>query len=44
MKTFAQVHYRPTGNLPPRARVRRFLVSDGAEIDDRAALIEVEPA
>jgi biotin carboxyl carrier protein len=43
MKTFAQVHYRPTGALPPRARIRRFLVADGAEIDDRAALIEVEP-
>lgn len=44
MKTFAQVLYRPGGALPPRARVKRFLVADGAEIDDRAPLLEVEPA
>jgi biotin carboxyl carrier protein len=44
MKTFAQVHYRPSAGLPERARVKRLLVSDGAEIEDRAALIEVEPA
>lgn len=44
MKTFTHVHYRATGGLPPRAKLLRFLVDDGAEATEGAALIEVEPA
>jgi biotin carboxyl carrier protein len=32
MKTFAHVPYTAAGGLPPRARVERVLVQDGAEI------------
>ncbi|MFT5287520.1 MAG: acetyl-CoA carboxylase biotin carboxyl carrier protein [Planctomycetota bacterium] len=44
MKTFTHVHYRAQGGLPPRAKVIRFLVEDGAEAEKSVALIEVEPA
>lgn len=44
MKTFTLLHYEPSGNLPERARVLRILAADGTEVDNGAALIEVEPA
>jgi acetyl-CoA carboxylase biotin carboxyl carrier protein len=44
MKTFTQLVYRSGGELPPRARLRRFLVADGGEIEDGGALLELEPA
>jgi biotin carboxyl carrier protein len=44
MKTFTQVHYQPTGNLPARAKVTRVLVPDGGEVTEGDPLIEVEPA
>jgi biotin carboxyl carrier protein len=43
MKTFAQVVYRARGGLPARARVRRVLASDGAEVASGEALLELEP-
>lgn len=44
MKTFAHVPYRAQGGLPARARVTRYLVEDGAEVEAGAPLVEVEPA
>ena len=44
MKTFTHVHYRATGGLPARAKIVRFLIDDGAEAENGAPLIEVEPA
>lgn len=42
MKTFTHVVYRAGGEMPERARVVRVLVEDGAEVEEGAALIEVE--
>ncbi len=42
MKTFGQVAYRPGGALPPRAKIVRVLVADGAEVDDGTPLVEIE--
>lgn len=44
MKTFTQVNYAPTGNLPTRARVTRVAVGDGGEVNEGDILIELEPA
>lgn len=44
MKTFTHLVYRPDGELPARARVVRFLVADGGEVEDGGALLELEPA
>ena len=44
MKTFGQVAYRPGGPLPERAKVLRVLVTDGMEVDEGTALVEIEPA
>jgi len=43
MKTFTLVHYQPTGGLPARARVVRVLVADGAEVAEKAPLLELAP-
>ena len=42
MKTFTHLVYRPGGELPERARLLRFLVKDGAEVEQGAALLELE--
>jgi biotin carboxyl carrier protein len=44
MKTFTLVHYAPDAQLPARARVLRVLAADGAEVTEKAALLELEPA
>ena len=44
MKTFTLVGYAPSAGLPPRARVVRVLAADGAEVAERAPLLEIEPA
>jgi biotin carboxyl carrier protein len=44
MKTFALVPYSPAGGLPARARVVRVIAGDGAEVQERSPLFEVEPA
>jgi biotin carboxyl carrier protein len=43
MKTFTLVHYSASGGLPQRARVKRVLAGDGAEVAERAPLFELEP-
>jgi biotin carboxyl carrier protein len=43
MKTFTHLVYRPSGTLPPRARLARFLVPDGGEVKDGGALLALEP-
>ena len=43
MKTFTQIPYIHAGSLPPRARVLRLLVEDGADVERGDALLEVEP-
>jgi biotin carboxyl carrier protein len=43
MKTFTLVHYQPAGGLPARARVVRVLVADGAEVAEKAPLLELAP-
>lgn len=42
MKTFAHVTYAATGGLPPRAKVKRYLEDDGAEVNEGDALVEFE--
>jgi len=42
MKTFTLVSYATTGGLPPKVRVTRVLVDDGAEVADRTPLLELE--
>ena len=42
MKTFTQVVYRAERGLPPRARIVRVMVRDGADVDEGAVLIVVE--
>lgn len=42
MKTFTLVSYSSAGGLPPRAKVLRLLVADGAEVSDRTPLFELE--
>jgi biotin carboxyl carrier protein len=42
MKTFNNVAYRPTGALPPRARILEVLAADGAEVDEGQPLLAVE--
>lgn len=44
MKTFSHVPYRPSGGLPARARVVRFLAGDGEDVTEGTPLLEVEPA
>lgn len=44
MKTFTLVGYAPGSTLPARARVVRVLAADGAEVAERAPLLELEPA
>ncbi|MCC6408381.1 MAG: hypothetical protein IT453_14545 [Planctomycetes bacterium] len=41
MKTFTQVVYRAGHGLPPRAKIVRVLVADGAEVEDGAPLFEL---
>lgn len=42
MKTFNPVKYQPGGELPERARLLRFLVEDGADVEEGQALAELE--
>lgn len=42
MKTFTHVVYRSGGELPERARIARILVADGGEVEEGAALVELE--
>ncbi len=44
MKTFNPVKYQPGGELPERARLLRFLVEDGADVEEGQALAELEAA
>jgi biotin carboxyl carrier protein len=44
MKTFTLVHYSSSGGLPARAKVVRILASDGAEVGEKHALLELAPA
>lgn len=44
MKTFAHVAYRPGASLPRRARFVRYLVDDGAEVEEGQPLVELERA
>ncbi|HPF15378.1 MAG TPA: carboxyl transferase domain-containing protein, partial [Planctomycetota bacterium] len=44
MKTFAQVPFVPQGALPAKVRAVRWLVSDGADVEEGTPLLEVEPA
>jgi biotin carboxyl carrier protein len=44
MKTFSHVPYRATGALPKRARVVRWIASDGADVRAGDPLFEVERA
>ena len=41
MKTFTRISYRAEHGLPPRARVLRVLVSDGADVREGEALLEL---
>jgi acetyl-CoA carboxylase biotin carboxyl carrier protein len=43
MKTFTHVVYRAGGELPPRARVVRFLVPDGGDVEEGGGLLVLEP-
>lgn len=43
MKTFSTVPYRPEGPLPQRAKVKRWLVEDGADVEPGTPLVVVEP-
>ena len=42
MKTFAHVTYASTGGLPARAKVKRYLKDDGAEVSEGEPLLEFE--
>jgi hypothetical protein len=44
MKTFTMVSYATRGGLPAKARIKRVLVEDGAEVSDRTPLFELESA
>ena len=44
MKTFTHVTWTPVAPLPERARFVRYLVEDGSDVAEGAALCEVEPA
>jgi len=44
MKTFTQVTYQSSGNLPAKARITRIHVADGGEVGEGEPLFEVEPA
>jgi len=43
MKTFNHVVYRSSASLPPRARVKRFVAGDGADVRQGDALVELDP-
>ncbi|MEO0661110.1 MAG: carboxyl transferase domain-containing protein, partial [Planctomycetota bacterium] len=43
MKTFSTVPYAAGGGLPARARVARWLVEDGADVEPGTPLVEIEP-
>lgn len=42
MKTFNHVVYRSSAGLPPRARVKRLVAGDGADVRQGDVLIELE--
>lgn len=42
MKTFTHIHYAATGGLPTHAKIVRFLVDDGGEVEEGDPLVEVE--
>jgi biotin carboxyl carrier protein len=42
MKTFTHVVYRASSSLPPRARLKRFIAGDGADVRQGDVLIEIE--
>jgi biotin carboxyl carrier protein len=44
MKTFSHVLYRASGSLPKRARLRRWIANDGADVKAGDVLFEVERA
>ena len=44
MKTFSTVPYRATDGLPGRAKVVRWLVEDGSDVQQGDPILEVEPA
>ncbi len=43
MKTFAQVAYRPGGELPARARFVRYLAAHASDVREGEPLCEIEP-
>ena len=44
MKTFSTVPYRAVDGLPGHARVVRWLVDDGADVQQGDPILEIEPA
>ncbi len=42
MKTFAHVTYQRGDNLPARAKIKRFVVGDGAEVREGDPLVELD--
>lgn len=44
MKTFTQVTYTASGNLPARAKIVAINIPDGGEVNEGESLFEVEPA
>jgi biotin carboxyl carrier protein len=44
MKTFSNVAYRGLGGLPDRARVVRWLIEDGADVQQGDPILSIEPA
>lgn len=44
MKTFSTVPYRATDGLPPRAKLVRWLVENGGDVEPGTPMLTVEPA
>ena len=44
MKTFTHITYQPGRGLPSSARIKAFLVADGGDVEEGAALVELDPA
>ncbi|KAA3604304.1 MAG: biotin carboxyl carrier domain-containing protein [Planctomycetota bacterium] len=43
MKTFTPIRYEPGNHLPNPARIVRFFVDDGGDVEEGQALVEVQP-